>query len=583
MTWRRPPRTRDWHSDRVRLLAIGFGLFGLGLAWRLFSLQIIQHGLYAALADDQHQFSEQLIARRGEVLVRDGTSNSELYPLATNRTLFLLFAIPKQIKDPLNVVEKLKPLITLDEETLKKRLSKENDLYEPIEHGLTDEQKKSISDLKLPGLYFEQEATRYYPEQSIGGHLLGFLGFDENKQIGRYGIEGYHEKTLAGSRGYIKAEKDAGGQLIATAAQYWQPAVDGSDLILTIDRTVQFEACRKLDEAVQKHGADSGSLVILDPKTGAVVAMCGSPSYDPNNYRDVKDIARFVNPVTQVPYEPGSVFKPITMAAALNDGQVTPETTYTDTGEVKVGSYTIRNSDLKSNGVQTMTEVLEKSLNTGAIYAMNKIGAKRFEQYVKAFGFGQATGIDLDEREGNIATLDTGREIYATTASFGQGITVTPLQLASAYAVLANGGKLMRPYVVERERKADGTEQVTEPRMIRQVITPKASATISAMLVRVVQNGHGQRAGVSGYFVAGKTGTAQIPDPKTGEYHPDQTIGTFAGFAPVEDPKFVMVAQVVRPRDVQFAESSAAPLFGEIAQFLLLHYGISPTDSGAQS
>lgn len=554
-----------------------FVVFAALLCLRLFTLQVLQHTFYEAVAADTHQLSQQLLPTRGQIEVKDPDSTTGVYPLATNTTLYLLYGVPKQVTNIASTVDQLLPFTTVTKDELTQRLSKPNDLYEPIQHNLTSQQKEAIQALKLTGIAFSDEPTRYYPEKNLGSHILGFVGYNQDTLAGRYGLEGYFNKELSGQRGYIEAQKDASGQLIATAAQVWQPAIDGSDLVLTIDRTIQFEACRQLDEAVQKHGADGGSIVIMNPKTGAVLAMCGAPDYDPNAYGDVKDIKTFLNPSTQVPYEPGSVFKAFTMAAALNEGKVTPETTYTDTGEVKIGSFTIKNSDLKANGVQTMYEVLEKSLNTGAIFAMNQIGPAKFADYVKAFGFGTATNIDVDEASGSISGVLTHKDIYATTGAFGQGLTVTPLQLASAYSALANGGKLMQPYLVDRIRKPDGTEVVTQPKVVRQVISADTSATVSAMLVRVVQNGHGKKAGVPGYFVAGKTGTAQIPDPKTGQYMTEATNGTFAGFAPVEDPQFVMVTQLLHPRDVQFAESSAAPLFGSLAKFLMLYLHIPPT------
>lgn len=558
---------------------IGVGLVASLVGLRLFTLQVVQHGFYAALAQDQHELSQQLQPTRGEILVHDPQAATGTYPLAANKTLHLLYAIPKQITNPAEAAKTLAPVVDVDEETLFNRLNKPNDLYEPVKHELSDAKQAEIVALKIPGLYFADESTRYYPEKNIGANVLGFIGYDDDKKVGRYGVEGSLETELAGRQGFLKAEKDASGQLIATAAQFWQPAIDGSDIVLTIDRTIQFEACQALNAAVKKHGADSGSLVILDPSTGSVMAMCGAPDYDPNVYNQVSDVKTFLNAATQAPYEPGSVFKPLTMAAALNEAKVTPDTTYKDTGEVKVGSFTIRNSDLKSNGIQTMYEVLEKSLNTGAIFAMQQIGPTTFERYVQAYGLGQPTGIEIAEASGNISSLSKGKDIYAMTGSFGQGLTVTPLQLAVAYAALANGGKLMQPYVIDKIIKPDGTSTTTQPKMVRQVITAKTSATIGAMLVRVVQNGHGQRAGVPGYFVAGKTGTAQIADPATGQYETNHTIGTFAGFAPVENPRFVMVVQLVRPRDVQFAESSAAPLFGDIAHALLLYLGVPPIDT----
>jgi cell division protein FtsI/penicillin-binding protein 2 len=572
-------RSSNFRPNRTQAVVLFFVVLAGLLGLRLFTLQVLQFGFYSALASDQHQLSQQLMPTRGQILVTDSASATGYYPLAANKTLHLLFAIPKQITDPIGTAERLLPYVTVSKDDLLARFNKPNDLYEPIQHNMSDDQQTTIAALKLTGLYFSDEPSRYYPERNLGSHILGFVGYDGDTKLGRYGLEGYYNKELAGQRGYIKAEKDAGGQLIATAAQVWQPALDGSDLMLTIDRTIQYETCRQLDAAVQKNGADSGSIVILEPTTGAILAMCGSPDYDPNEYNKVEDAKTFMNPVTQVPYEPGSVFKAITMAAALNEGKVTPDSTYTDTGEVKIGSYTIKNSDNKANGVQTMTEVLEKSLNTGAIYASQQVGAKKFVEYLKAFGFGQATKVDLDEAVGNIDGPETLKDIYTATGAFGQGLTVTPLQLAAAYATIANGGKLMQPYIVDKIKQPDGTIIATAPHEVRQVISAQTSATLSAMLVRVVQNGHGQRAGVPGYFVAGKTGTAQIPDPETGTYLKELTIGTFAGFAPVEDPKFVMVTQLVKPRDVQFAESSAAPLFGDLAKWLMLYWHIPPTNS----
>ena len=555
-----------------------FVVFALLLGLRLFTLQVLQHGFYTALAADIHQLNEKLLPTRGQILVSDPQSSTGVYPLATNKTLHLLYVVPKQITDPIAASEALAPLVTMPKDELLKRLSKANDLYEPIQHSMTDDQQTAIAALKITGVAFSDEPTRYYPDKNLGSQILGFVGYNaQNLKVGRYGLEGWYQKELAGQQGYINAQKDASGQLIATATQSWQPAIDGSNLLLTIDRTVQFEACQQLDDAVQKHGADGGSLVIMDPKTGAIIAMCGAPNYDPNNFNQVTDAKVFANAATQVPYEPGSVFKAFTMSAALNEGKVTPDSTYTDTGEVKVGSFTIKNSDEKAHGVQTMKQVLDESLNTGAIYAMSQIGADKFSQYVKAFGFGSPTNIDLDESSGNISGVASKKDIYADTGAFGQGLTVTPLQLAAAYGVMANGGKLMQPYIVAKVQKPDGTEVVTQPKVVRQVISAETAATISGMLVDVVENGHGKKAAVPGYYVAGKTGTAQIPDLTTGKYMVGATNGTFAGFAPVEDPQFVMVVQLLHPRDVQFAESSAAPLFGSLAKFLMLYDHIQPT------
>jgi cell division protein FtsI/penicillin-binding protein 2 len=316
----------------------------------------------------------------------------------------------------------------------------------------------------------------------------------------------------------------------------------------------------------------------MEPHTGAILAMCGYPDFDPNKYNEEKDYRIFLNPVTQLPYEPGSVFKPITMAIGLELGLITPETTYQDKGQVKIGSYTLKNFDGKAHGINTMTQVLEQSLNTGAIFVAQKIGPQRFYDFVKKFGFGAKTGIELEgEAEGDISSLEKMKDIYLATASYGQGLTVTPLQLAQAFSVLANGGKLVKPHLVSEIIKPSQERIKITPQIIRQVISNKTATTISAMLVSVVEKGHGKRAGVPGYYVAGKTGTAQVVSATGRGYDPSRHIGSFVGFAPIDDPKFVMAIRIDDPKDVMWAESSAAPLFGEISQFLLNYFEVKPT------
>ncbi len=572
-------RRGSFFDDRIAVLRAVFALFTAVAVLRLADLQIFRHGYYVAEAQDQHQITAQLLPKRGEIFVRDRFSGGKLFPLATNRTYHLLYGVPKDVVDPQLTARALDPYIELDAATILTRLNKPGDIYEPLAHGLTDDEQQAILALNLPGLAFANEELRYYPEGKIGSHLLGFVGFVGDERRGQYGIEGQFERELAGKIGLVQAERDAAGRQIAIGEKQVEEATNGSSIILTIDRTVEYEACSKLDAWVKQHGAASGSLVILNPKTGAVLALCGTPDFDPNHYSGVKEITVFSNPAVGSTYEPGSVFKPLTMSAAIDLGRVTPESTYTDTGEVKISSFTIKNSDGKAYGVQTMTQVLEQSLNTGAIYTVQQIGNRPFHDYVKAFGFGLTTGVGLPgEEAGNISALKNDKDIYAATASYGQGITVTPLQLAAAYGVIANQGKLMKPYVVESVIGADGTKTDTQPQVVRQVISPQAAATVGAMLVNVVRNGHGKRAGVPGYFVAGKTGTAQIPYQDKRGYEPGATIGTFAGFAPVSDPQFVMVVRIDRPKDVEFAESSAAPLFGQMAAFLLHYFEVPPQE-----
>ena len=355
------------------------------------------------------------------------------------------------------------------------------------------------------------------------------------------------------------------------------PAENGVNLILTIDKSIQFKAETVLKEAVTKHGADSGSVIVADPKTGAILAMAGYPDFNPNEYNKVEEPKTYLNEGTVGAYESGSVFKPITMAMAINEGKVGADTIYEDTGSVEIDDYTIRNSDLKAHGRQTMTQVLDESLNTGAIFAKEQIGNEKFYEYVQKFGFGKSTGIELLEHKGNLDNLKANIKVNYHTASFGQGISVTPIQLIQAFSALANQGKMMKPYIVKAKVYPDGKTEETQSHIVGEIVSEKTANIIAAMLVSVVENGHGKRAGVKGYYIAGKTGTAQVPRKDGKGYEEGNNIGTFIGFGPVEDPKFLMLVRVNHPRDVSFAESTAAPAFGQIAQFILNYFNIAPS------
>ena len=587
---------------RDRILAGGVVFMLLAVAIRLGQLQIVQGSFYSMLASGQHDLYEKLLPERGQILVRERGSDS-LYPVAANKDLWIIYSDNR--KGPIDAASESKilapllvtPVDTKDkkpeeisalakqnlaekEKDIVKRLSLIDDPYEPlarnIEQGVTD----TIRTLGFGNIGFVPEKARYYPEKDFGGQLLGFVGYDGNTKTGRYGLEGYWEKELAGHQGFLDTSRDTKGNLVSGGSV--SAKEDGSDIVLTVDRTLQAYVCNKLKEAVARHGASGGSVVMMDPSTGAIMAMCGAPDFDPNIYGKNSDASAFNNPGIWNAYEPGSVMKTVTMAAALDVGAVSPGTTYTDTGEEKYGTQIIKNSDHLAHGLQTMVDVLDKSLNTGAIFAMRATGIEKFKSYLNAFGFGTRTGIELDtEAPGNMMSLKNKGEVDAASASFGQGITATPLQVAVAYGAIANGGNLMKPYIVDAIIHPDGTTVKTQPRTVRQVISERASSLLTGMLVSVVKNGHGKRAAVPGYLVAGKTGTAQIPKNDGTGYEEDTfaTIGTFSGFAPVSKPRFVMTVRLDRPKDVQFAESSAAPLFGEIASFALKYLEAAPDDT----
>ena len=552
-------------------------LLGLALAFKLGQLQITDRELYKVLASDQHDLQAQLLPTRGRILVRD-KSDDRLYPLATNHEVWTVYAVPRSLEDPIAAAHVLAEIVNIPDVDLVTRFNKPDDPYEVVIKNASKELVEEIQAKEIKGIGYVRTSARLYPEQGVSGQLIGFVGSDsEQTQVGKYGIEGSFDSLLAGRAGSIFAEKDASGRRLVMADSEITEATDGADIVLTIDRTIQYQACSLIKEAVGKHSADSGSIIIMEPNTGAIMAMCSFPDFDPAEFGKADSISVYNNPVTLGTYEPGSVFKPFVMAAGLDTQKISPNTTYTDEGSIKFGPYTIRNSDGKAYGLQTMTQVLAASLNTGTIYVQRLIGKETFLKYVKAFGFGALTEIELTpESKGDISSLSKSGEIYAATGSYGQGLSVTPLQIVAAFGALANGGKLMRPYVVEEIIHADGTRERTKPQEVGQPIDSRTSRLISGMLVAVVEEGHGKRAGVPGYWVGGKTGTAQVAKSNGPGYETDVTIGSFAGFAPISDPRFVMLVKIDHPRDVQWAESSAAPLFGQMAKFLLTYMQVPP-------
>ncbi|MEK7529549.1 MAG: penicillin-binding protein 2, partial [Patescibacteria group bacterium] len=457
------------------------------------------------------------------------------------------------------------------------QLSKDDDPYEPIERKVSDEAARDIERAHLYGIHILKERFRFYPEGEAFAHVTGFVSpSDDGVPSGKYGVEGFFDTVLAGSGGYRFQERDAHGRWIGVGARRIEPAQNGPDVILTMDRAVQFVACGLLKEAVELYEADRGSLVILNPKNGNVIAMCGAPTYDPNVYNEVESIEVYNNQTTFVAYEPGSVFKPLVMAAAIDLNVVSPTDFFEDTGEVNIDRFTIHNSDLKAHGWVSMTEILQQSLNTGMIHVMRQMGGPQMARFIRAFGFGERLGIELDtEVAGTIDALDKDSEIFYATASYGQGVTVTPLQLAAAYGALANNGLYITPRIVSEIRYRDGI--VERPAIeSRQVVSPKTAQTISAMLVSVVEDGHAKTASVEGYYIAAKTGTAQVAREDGAGYKTDETIATVVGYGPVSDPQFVLLVRLDHPRTSPWATSTSAYVFGDIATFLLEYLHIPP-------
>lgn len=569
----------DW---RIYLLIIVVFVLGGGIFARLFSLQILQYEYYSDLAQNQHQLYTVLFPQRGEIFLQDLSANQRegreiLYPLAVNKEFQQVYIIPKDItEEKESLALRLSEILDLPQALILQRMNKVNDPYEPLKHKIDQSTAQQIQDLNIDGLKLASETWRYYPNKTLASHLVGFVGITEEKKVGQYGLERYYEEQLSGQLGFLTGEKDTSGYWIPSLDQELEPAKDGLDLVLTIDQNIQFKVETELSQVIEKWQAESGTIIIMEVTTGALWAMASLPNFDPNQYSEVENIDVFLNPSVQKVYEPGSVFKAITMAAGLDSGQVFPWTVYEDKGQIRIKGSTVNNVDNKVYGEQTMIQVLEKSINTGAVFVQRAIGQEVFQKYVQAFNFNQPTGVDLvGEVSGNIFNLFSGREINLANISFGQGITVTPLGLTVAIGAIANKGKLMRPFIVKKTIDSDGVESVTRPKVVGRPISLETASELTKILVSVVENGYGKPAMVANYNIAGKTGTAQVPDPERGGYSED-TIHSFIGFAPAFNPRFIILVKLDKPQGIRFAADSTSPIFKRLAEYLFNYLEIAP-------
>jgi len=564
------------------LMTIVF-LLSSGVLARLFTLQILQYDYYTALAQGQHQLYETLFPERGEIFMQDLASKKRdgedhYCPLAINKKFQRVYLIPKDIPDEEkeNLSKKLVEILDLDKEIVLQRINKLDDPYEPLKSKVDEEAAKKIMELNIPGLGLIPEDWRYYPNKTLASHLSGFVGIIDREKVGQYGLEGYYENDLNGNLGFLSGEKDISGYWIPSVNRKVESAQDGVDIILTIDENIQFRVEKELKEIVEKWNAEKGTIIVMEPKTGAIRAMANWPVFDPNEYNKVENINVFLNPSIQEIFEPGSVFKPITMAIGLDSDKINSDTIYVDEGQVRIKGSVINNVDGKAYGEQNMVQVLEKSLNTGAVFVQQSIGEDIFQEYIQRFNFDRPTGIDLvGEIGGDISNLFTGREINLATISFGQGITMTPLSLITAISAIANDGKLMRPFIVEKIISLNGEEKIIKPELINRVISSETAEEVTRMLVSVVENGYGKPAQLSGYDIAGKTGTAQMADLEKGGYS-EETIHSFVGYAPAFNPEFAILIKLDKPQGIRFASNSVSPVFKKLAEYLLSYLEIPP-------
>lgn len=543
------------------MLAVTLILVGQLVRW-----QIVEHHRFVTWAQEEHQDEIVIPSRRGDIRDRDG------HLLATDLIEYEISASPKIISDPQRTADQLAEYLDLSRDELAALLSSGKP-WVPLQKGISQANGEAILRMDVVGLQVEGRSRRVYPEGDLAAHALGFVNSNGN---GFYGVEGYYDNLLKGKPGLHAGERSPFGELIPMGASRFVPPVAGATLYLTIDRGVQFLVEQELEKAVRNYRAQSGSIVVLNPKTGAILGMAAFPNYDPNDFSDSSDTL-FADPNVSEQYEPGSVFKILTMAAGLDSGEIGPLGTIYDGGSIEVGGRVLYNWDRQGHGTVDMTDVLAKSLNVGVAQVAVTLGKEQFYTYIKRFGFGRLTEVDLaNEGPGTLKTPKDAswHESDLGTNSFGQGIAVTPLQIAVAVSAVANDGLLMKPYVVERIVDAERDVQV-KPTVVRQAIVADTAHTLTDMLVEALDRADSE-AQVPGYRMAGKTGTAQIPVP--GGYHPTLTLASFAGFLPADDPQVLVLVIIDRPTTSKWGSKTAAPTFRRIAEQLVVMLNIPPDD-----
>jgi cell division protein FtsI/penicillin-binding protein 2 len=582
-------------SPKWRLLSLSFVflLSILLLLSRLFYWQILAADRLTAIAEAQQLTTIEIPARRGEFITADDSF------LVTNQPAYFAYLARNQADSiPVDLADQLAPIIfssvtqsatpsslltekdkhELIEQTkavINQRLDDQRLIWIPLAHKLTQDKKDQLQALNIPNLFFEPEQKRLYPEASMSAHLVGFVGSDaQGRDTGYHGLEGYYQQELAGRPGIIRQEQDAFNQPILIGSFTEQEKRDGRTLRLYLDKSIQYLVEKHLAKGIERYGASAGSITVMDPQTGAVLAMASLPAYDPAEYY-FYDKKLYLNPVIADAFEPGSIFKIFVMAAALDTKVVKPETKCDIcAGPLKIDKYTINTWDNKYRPDSNMTDIIVHSDNVGMVFVGQKLGLKKFLHYFHQFGFGEKTGIDLqDEVIPAVRPDKKWSYVDLATASFGQGFLATGMQLLQAVNVIANDGELIQPRVVRQV--IDDQREINIPiKVKRRVISPETAQQVTEMMVAAVSYGEAKWTKIKGYQVAGKTGTAQIA--VGGKYAEEKTNASFIGFAPADKPKFAMLVTLKEPSTSPWASETAAPLWFSVAQDLFNYFNIIP-------
>jgi cell division protein FtsI/penicillin-binding protein 2 len=554
---------------RYRLVFFGLIFLFLLVVARLFYWQVVKAQELSLLGQEQYGTTTTIIPQRGEIETSDG------FPIAANKISYQVFANPKEISNKGEVTAALASVLQLDVASVSASLALDK-FWVPIESGVDEKTKQQLEQMNLPGIGFDTQYQRFYPEASMAAQLLGFVGKDSaGNDKGYFGLEGFYDRLLKGKAGVAVEVNDAFGKPILAEMNSSSGETDGANLILNIDRSIQFLVEQKIKDGVEQYGAASGMVGIMDPKTGAILAMAAYPNFDPRDYQDYTDDL-YINPFVSDLYEPGSTFKPLVMSAAMDAKLVTPDTECNAcAGPVSVGGYSLETWDNKYFPNTNMIDVIQHSDNTGMVFVAQKLGVDRMINYLGKFGIGDNTGIDL---QGEVSVeLKPSNEWYAVdlaTTGFGQGISVTPIELLDATAAIANDGVRMEPQVVGAVQDAQGNMVKIQPKVLDTPISVGTAKVMTEIMVNAVNKGEASWARLKGYSIAGKTGTASIP--VSGHYDPTQTIASFVGFAPSDNPKFVVLVILNRPTASIYGADTAAPIFFDITKSLLSYYGIPP-------
>ncbi len=550
-------------------LVVALNLF-IVLIGRLAYIQLIQGEWLTQKAHELWNREIPFEPLRGRIMDRNGEI------LAHNVSAPSVLAIPAQIKDPRRVAERLGDVLGMEEERLHQLLTKRQLMVRIVPEGrhISQEKAQQVRDLKLPGIVIAEDSKRYYPYGSFASHVLGFTGVDQ----GLAGLEYEYDQLLQGKRGSISFLADARGREIPGQDEGYHPPKDGYDLVLTLDRSIQSFIERELDQAMLQYEADHAIAIAMDPNTGEILGMASRPNYYPGEYqRYPQEVYNRVLPIWMA-YEPGSTFKIITLAAALEENKLSLEESFFDPGYAIVAGARIRCWKAGGHGHQSFLEVVENSCNPGFIEIGQRLGKETLFKYIRDFGFGSKTGIDLNgEAAGILFPLERVGPVELATTSFGQGVSVTPIQQIAAVAAAINGGRLMKPHLAKQIQDPETGEVIQrfEPEFIRQVISPETSKEVRMALESVVAKGTGHNAFIDGYRVGGKTGTAQKVGPG-GQYLRNNHIVSFMGFAPADDPQIVVYVAVDNPKGIQFGGVVAAPIVRNILEDSLHYLRIEP-------